>query len=156
LPVEYPGDDGVAVVDGQAADQLDGVVGGADFGLGTFERHGQFADRAAFPADLQIRAAAGVVGGYGDDRFVEQRVQELLAVLVGGAGCGPDSVQVVTEGQNRGEIQEGLHASHPCGCNVSTGAFQHRRLRGCLWTMYYQSRCVLIKFPAQPSFSRSV
>jgi hypothetical protein len=72
LPVEDPGDDRVGVVEGQAADQFDRVVTGADLWLGPFERNRQFADRAAFPADLQLGAAAGVIGGDGDDDSVEQ------------------------------------------------------------------------------------
>jgi hypothetical protein len=81
LPVEYAGDDRVGVVDGQAADQLDRVVIGADLGLGSFERNRQFADRAAFPADLQLGAASCAIGGDGDDDLVEQSAQELF--------CGP-------------------------------------------------------------------
>ena len=62
LPVEDPGDGGVGVVHGQPAQQVDGVLAGAQplrrFPL---ERHGQFGDRAALPAQDELGAAVVVV-----------------------------------------------------------------------------------------------
>jgi hypothetical protein len=86
--------------EGQAADQLDCVVIGADLVLGPFERDRQFADRAAFPTNLQVGVAAGVIGCDGDDDFVKEGVQELLTVLIGGGRRGPRS----RSGRHRGPI----------------------------------------------------
>jgi len=101
LPVEDAGDDRVGIVHGQTPDEVDGVFVGADFGLSAFEWHGQFADRAAFPAQDEVGLVVVGVAVQGDVDFVEQGVQELFAVAVGGGGCGPDLVQVVAEGQDR-------------------------------------------------------
>ena len=55
LPVEDPGDGGVGVVGGQSAQQVDGVLAGAQplrwFPL---ERHGQFGDRATLPTQDEV------------------------------------------------------------------------------------------------------
>jgi hypothetical protein len=104
LPVEDSCDDRVGVMDGQAADQLDRVVIGADLGLGPFERNRQVADRATFPADLQLGAAGGAIGWDGDDDVVQEGVQQLFAVLFGGARRGPDPLEILTQGQDRGAL----------------------------------------------------
>ena len=57
--------------------------------------HGQFADRAAVPAQHQPSLPAGVIAVQGDVDLLEQRAQQLLAVAVGGAGRGPHLFQVV-------------------------------------------------------------
>jgi len=62
-------------VDGQAADQGDGVLAGAVVGGLALERHGQLADRAAPPAQQQLGAAADVVAVHGDGDFVQQSAQ---------------------------------------------------------------------------------
>ena len=97
LPVEDAGDLGVGVVDGQPADQVDGVLVCADLGGLAPDRHGQLADRAAFPPQQQVRPALGVVAVDVDGDFLQQGAQQLLAVLVGGGrrcpipvpGCRP-------------------------------------------------------------------
>ena len=63
LPVEDPGDDGVGVVHGQPADQVDGVLIGADFRLRAAQRDGQLADRAAFPPQTRRACGPGRRGG---------------------------------------------------------------------------------------------
>ena len=66
LPVEDACDLGVGVVDGQRADQFDGVLVSADLGGLAPDRHGQLADRAAFPPQQQVSSALGVVAVDGD------------------------------------------------------------------------------------------
>ncbi len=103
---------------GQAPHEVDGVVIGADFGLGAFDGHGQFADGAAFPAQDQLGVGVGYIAVQGDVDFVEQGVQQLLTVAVGGGGCGPDLVQIVAEGQDRvafGVSQFGRPGGFPAG-----------------------------------------
>ena len=52
---------GVGVVHGQAADQVDGVLVGADLRLRAAQRDGQLADRAAFPPQDQAGVRVRVV-----------------------------------------------------------------------------------------------
>ena len=96
LAVEDSGDGVVGVVRGQPADEVDGVFAGADGGWLAFDRHGQFGDRAAFPAQDQFGSAVGVVAVDGDVEVVEQGAQQLFAVFVGGARGVPDRFQVIT------------------------------------------------------------
>ena len=103
LPVEDPGDLGVGVVDGEAADQADGVLVGAEPSRGlALDGDGQLADRPAFPAQHQVGVSGVVVAVDGDVDFVQQGAQQLLAVLVGGGRRVPDGLQVIAEGQDRG------------------------------------------------------
>ena len=101
MPVEDPGDDRVGVVHGQPADQVNGVVVGADFRLRAAQRHGQLGDRAAFPPQDQAGVQVGVVAAGGDVHLLQQGAQQLLAVLVGGGRCRPDLIEILTEGENR-------------------------------------------------------
>ena len=105
---------GVGVVDGEAADQVDGVLAGADLRWLALERDGQLGDRAAFPAQQQVGAAFGVVAADGDVDLVQQGAQQLLAVLVGGGGRVPDLVQVVAEGQDRVPCSAAVRAAGRC------------------------------------------
>jgi len=99
LTVEDAGDLRVGVVHGQAADQVDGVLVGAEpLLLPGDDRDGQVGDGAAFPAEHQIGAARGPVDG--DDDLAEQRGQEFLAVPVGGARRCEDDVEVFTQRQD--------------------------------------------------------
>jgi hypothetical protein len=107
LPVEDAGDLGVGVVDGQPADQVDGVLVCADLGGLAPDRHGQLADRAAFPPQQQVRPALGVVAADVDGDFLQQSAQQLLAVLVGGGRCCPYLFQVVAQGQDGGAFGGG-------------------------------------------------
>jgi len=100
LPVEDPGDVGVGVVHGKPADQVNGVVVGADFRLRAAQRHGQLGDRAAFPPQHQARVRLGVVAAQGDVHLVQQGAQQLLAVLVGGGRGVPDGAEVAAEGED--------------------------------------------------------
>jgi hypothetical protein len=75
LPVEDPGDLGVGVVDGEPADQADGVLIGSDSRWLAFKRDGQLGDRAAFPAHHQAGLAAGVVTADVDVHLIQQGVQ---------------------------------------------------------------------------------
>ena len=75
---------------GQAADQADGVLVGADLRLRAAQRDGQLADRAAFPPQDQAGVRVGVVAAGGDVHLVQQGAQQLLAVLVGGGRRVPD------------------------------------------------------------------
>ena len=76
LAVEDAGDLGVGVVDGQPADQVDGVLVCADLGGLAPDRHGQLADRAAFPPQQQVRPALGVVAVDVDSDFLQQSAQQ--------------------------------------------------------------------------------
>ena len=104
MPVEDPGDLRVGVVHGQATDQLDGVLAGADRRRLAFERHHQLADRAALPAQQQVGSTLGGVAVDGDVDLLQQGAQQLLAVLVGGGRRRPDLVEVVAEAQDRGAL----------------------------------------------------
>ena len=95
------------VVDGQPADQVDGVLVCADLGGLAPDRHGQLADRAAFPPQQQVRPALGVVAVDVDGDFLQQSAQQLLAVLVGGGRCCPYLFQVVARGQDGGAFGGG-------------------------------------------------
>ena len=96
------GDRRVGVVDGEAAQQVDGVLVGAQpVGWFALERHGQFGDRAALPAQQQLGAAAVVVAVHADADLVEQGAQQLFAVLVGGGRRRPHRGEVVAEGEDR-------------------------------------------------------
>jgi len=94
-------------MDGQAADQADGVLAGADLGLRAAQRHGQLADSAAFPPQHQAGVRVRVIAAEGDVHFVGQGAQQLLAVLVGGGRRVSDSVEVVAEGEDRGPFLPG-------------------------------------------------
>jgi len=107
LLVEHRRDHVVGVVDGEPADQVDGVLAGAVLGGLAFERHGEFGDRAAFPPQQQFGAAFGRVAVHGDGDFVDQGAQQLLAVLAGGGRCCPYLFQVVAQGQDGGAFGGG-------------------------------------------------
>ncbi len=101
LPVQDPGDRGVRVADCQAAQQVDGVLLGAQtLWRLAFDRHGQFGDRAAFPAQHEISAAFLVVAAHADADFVQQAAQQLFAVLVGGGRRRPRFTEVAAESQD--------------------------------------------------------
>ena len=97
LPVEDPGDLAVVVVGGEPADQHDGVLVGADRGLRFGERDRELGDRAAFPSDGEQRAALFALEG--DDHFLDQAAEQLLAVPVSGRGRGPHAADVGAERQ---------------------------------------------------------
>jgi hypothetical protein len=97
LAVEDPGDGAVVVVGGESLDELDCVLVGARLWLGLGERDSEFGDRAALPADRQ-RCAAGLASEVDGD-VLDQAPDELLAVAVGGGGCGPDAAEVGAEGE---------------------------------------------------------
>ena len=83
LAAEDRGDLPVGLVLGQAADQVQRVLGGS-IALelaGNSQRDAQFGPRAAFPLHLHVGAAFVVVDG--DDHLADQRAQQLLAVAVG-------------------------------------------------------------------------
>ena len=107
MPVEDPGDDRVGVVHGKPADQVDGVVVGADFRLRAAQRHGQLGDRAAFPPQDQAGVRVGVVAAGGDVHLLQQGAQQLLAVLIGGGGRVLHLAQVVAQGQDRVPLGRG-------------------------------------------------
>jgi hypothetical protein len=88
-------------VHGQAADQVDGVLAGADLGLAAAQLDGQLADRAAFPPQHQAGVRAGVVAVQRDVDLVDQGAQQLFAVLVGGRGRVPDGAEIAAEGEDR-------------------------------------------------------
>jgi hypothetical protein len=44
----------------------------------------------------------GLVAAHGDLDFLKQGAQQLFAVLVGGGGCVPDPLEVLTEGEDGG------------------------------------------------------
>ncbi len=110
LPVEDPGDRRVGVVDSEAADEVDGVLVGADRGLAAPASDGQFGERAALPADEQVGVAGVVVAHDGDLHVIDQGPQQLLAVAVGGRGRVPDLVQVVPECADAGAFGVGQGA----------------------------------------------
>src|SRR5919109_957464 len=97
LAVEDSGDRGVVVVDGEPTHQRDGVVVGADRGLVSWQRDGQFGDRAALPAQRQ-RGAAFFAHDI-DDHLLDQATDQLLAVAVGGGRRGPHAPEVGAERQ---------------------------------------------------------
>jgi hypothetical protein len=100
LPVEDAGDFGVRVVHGQAAQQVDDVLVGADVGLGAAQRHGQLADGAASPPQDQIGVRVWLLAVHGDVDLGQQGAQQLFTVLVGGAWRGPYLAEVVAEGED--------------------------------------------------------
>lgn len=59
-----------------------------------------------------------VVAPHGDVDLVEQGVQQLLAVFVGGGRRGPHLVQVVAEGQDGGALVAG---EGPGSCGLASG-----------------------------------
>ena len=95
LAVENPGDGGVVVVGGEAGEQRDRVLVGADRGLVSWQRDDQLGDRAAPPADRDGRAVLLALDV--EDDFFDQAAQELLAVAVGGCGRGPHAAEVCAE-----------------------------------------------------------
>src|SRR5215211_838927 len=97
LAVEDAGDRGVVVVGGEALQQRDRVLVGADRGLRLGERDDQFGDRAAFPADRDRRAALFTHDV--EDHFLDQAAQQLLAVAVGRGGRRPDAAEVGSQRQ---------------------------------------------------------
>ena len=97
MPVEDPGDPAIVVVGGEPADQRDRVLVGTDRGLRLGECDGELGDRAAFPADRELRAALLTLEG--DDHFLDQAAQQLLAVPVGRCGRGPHAADVGAERQ---------------------------------------------------------
>src|SRR5436190_1584451 len=94
LAVEDPGDRGVVVVGGEAPEQRDRVLVGADRGLAAGELNDELADRAATPAHGhgRLELLAGDVEGH----VFDQCAQQLLAVAVGRRGCRPDAAEVGT------------------------------------------------------------
>jgi hypothetical protein len=82
LAVEDPGDRRVVVVVGEALEQFDRVLVGADRGLGARERDGELGDRAAAPAQRERRAA--LLARDVEDHFFDESAQQLFAVAVGG------------------------------------------------------------------------
>jgi hypothetical protein len=74
LAVEDPGDLGVAVVDGEAADEIHGVLSGADLGLGAADRHHKLAGRAALPPHEHLGVRVGAVAVEGEGDVLEQGV----------------------------------------------------------------------------------
>jgi hypothetical protein len=97
LPVEDGGDLRVGVVHREPADEIDGVLVGADGRWPAFDRHGEIGDGAAFEAQDEIGTPAAGVAVDGDVDLVEQGGEELFAVLVGGRGRIPDGLKVVAE-----------------------------------------------------------
>ncbi len=90
LAVEDAGDLLVGVVNGQAAQQVDGVLIGLDRGLGV---------------------AAGLVLAQLDHDFLDEQPHQLLAVSVGGGGRVPDELQVAARIQTMGAGRAQLSAS---------------------------------------------
>jgi hypothetical protein len=60
--------------------------------LGLGKRDGELGDRPAPAAEGELRAAllAREVGG----DVLDQAADELLAIAVGGGGCGPDAAEI--------------------------------------------------------------
>jgi transposase InsO family protein len=85
---EDPGDLSIAMMLGEAADQVQRV--GRDPPLqsaGGLQREAQFGPCAALPLHLNRGATRVVIGG--DDHLADQRAQQLLAVTIGGCLSGP-------------------------------------------------------------------
>ncbi len=80
-------------MNGQAAQQIDGVLGGADrWRLGVRQTEIELGDQAASPAQHQM--GAGLLTLHSDDDLLEQGAQQLLAVPVRGGRGGPDPSQI--------------------------------------------------------------
>ena len=121
LPVEDVRDHRVGVVDGEAADQVDGVLVGAQpVGWFAFDRHRQFGDRAALPAQQQLGVCFGVVAVHVDVDFVEQAAQQVFAVLVGGGRRRPHGGEVVAEREDHRFLLRGQGFR---SCGFAAGEF---------------------------------
>src|SRR5580658_9999277 len=96
LAIEDAGDDRVGIMRRQAAQEADRVVVGAHGGLAfAGQRHFYLAEKAATPTKRQMGAELGAVDR--DDDLFEQRVQQFLAIPIGGGGQGPDDVEILPE-----------------------------------------------------------
>ena len=101
LPVEDVRDHRVGVVDGEAADQVDGVLVGAQpVGWFAFDRHDSSVIAPPFQRSSSSACAVGVVAVHADVDFVEQAAQQVFAVLVGGGRRRPHGGEVVPERQD--------------------------------------------------------
>lgn len=110
LAVEDAGDLGVGVVHGQAAEQGDGVLVGADRWRPALQGDGQVAGGAALPAQDQVSSPTGGVPGHRDAHLLEQAAEQLLALAVGGARRVEDGAEVVAQGEDGAALaaREGL------------------------------------------------
>jgi hypothetical protein len=96
----------VAVMGGEAADQLDGVLGQpTPLRAAGVEAHGQFGAGAALPADLDVGAPVG--GLDGDDHVADERAQQLLAVAVGRRRRVPQPRQIARQPRESGPFVVG-------------------------------------------------
>src|SRR5918996_1277464 len=112
LAVQDAGDGGVGVVDGEPAQQLDGVLVGAGGGL-------------VGAAQLDEQLGPLVLLVYVDADVLEQRAQQLLAVPVAGGGRGPHPPDVRAERGQRGAFvvggRRGPRRLPPCQFGFGVG-----------------------------------
>ena len=127
LPVEDPGDGRVGVVHGEAAEQGDGVLVGADrrwrlSGQGD----GELGQRPTTPAQRQLGALGLTLDA--DDHLVEQGAQQFLAVTVCGGGRVPHRRDVGTQREDRGFLLRGKGFR---ALRLAAARVRLRRRRGC-------------------------
>ena len=100
LAIEDAGDDGIGVMRGQATQQVDGVLGGADRRR-VRARQGniKLAQESAAPAQHQVGIGLLALNTQGD--LLEQRTQQFLAVPIARRGRRPDAFEILAEREDR-------------------------------------------------------
>ena len=96
LAVEDAGDDAIGMMDGQAADNLDGFfIGSSRRRIGAWQGDLQVGDVPALPANGQ---ASPVFGPFDDNgHILQQGAEQLLAIAIRGGRRRPHAPQVAAE-----------------------------------------------------------
>ncbi len=100
LAIEDASNDGIGVMRCQAAQQIDGVLGGADRRrVGARQGNIKLAQEPAAPAQHQVGVGFLALNTQGD--LFEQRTQQFFAVPIARRGRRPDAFEILAEREDR-------------------------------------------------------
>ena len=100
LAIEDAGDDGIGIMSCQTPQQINSIIGGADWrGMRARQRYVDLAQEAATPAQRQMSVGLGARDLQGD--ILEQRAQQFLAIAIACRGSRPDAFEIFAEGEDR-------------------------------------------------------
>src|SRR5206468_7400607 len=108
LPIENAGDDVIGVMDGEAANQSNGLLVGASRGSAARrQRHVELVEKATVPSQGEVRARLALLDR--DDDLLDQGTQQLLAIAVGGRRRRPDAFEVGSQRHDGAALLDGRH-----------------------------------------------
>ena len=100
LAIEDTSDLGVGIMCSQSSQQIDRIVGSADWRwMRVWQWDINFAEESAAPTQRQVSVIFIALDSQGD--ILEQRAEQLLAIAITRGGSEPDTLEVFTECKDR-------------------------------------------------------